>query len=84
MGRLGLVAVWLVGCVGPQQDAPPGDDAPVDAGVDAVTPPSPLALPPTAPDPADNPRTPAKVRKLMLAEMAKWANVAKVANIRTE
>ena len=31
-----------------------------------------------------DPRTPAEVRKLMLAEMAKWANVAKIANIRSQ
>ena len=29
-------------------------------------------------------RTPAEVRKMLPVEMAKWANVAKVANIRTQ
>ena len=31
-----------------------------------------------------DPRTPAEVRKIILVEMDKWKNVAKVANIRTE
>jgi tripartite-type tricarboxylate transporter receptor subunit TctC len=31
-----------------------------------------------------DPRTPAEVRKVMLAEMEKWANVAKVANIKSQ
>jgi len=30
-----------------------------------------------------DPRTPAEMRKLLPAEMAKWAHVAKVANIRS-
>ena len=29
-----------------------------------------------------DPRTPEEMRKMLPAEMAKWANVAKVANIR--
>jgi len=31
-----------------------------------------------------DPRTPAEVRKLLLIEMEKWANVARIANIRAQ
>ena len=52
-----LVLVALSGCMEPHDGAGPID---VDAG-DGVQPPAEQALPLSAPDPADNPRTPAKV-----------------------
>jgi cytochrome c peroxidase len=61
-----LVVLVMVGCMAPES-APLGDDLPPgpDAGVDdPASPPGPMrpVLPATpAPDPADNPRTPAKI-----------------------
>lgn len=54
-----MVLLALSGCMEPQ-GGPEGGDPDVDAG-DGVQPPSQQALPLSAPDPANNPRTPAKV-----------------------